>query len=320
MSGGPVKERVVRYALEELGFDVCRCVRPFLASGTIRRYRSWLARGRHGEMRYLERHAPLKEDPTRLLPGVRSAVVVAKSYRNTSRRRLAGDLKIARYAAGKDYHFVMAPRLRRLAAFLQGEAPKVRCYWGVDSRPIAERSLALGAGVGFLGKNTMVIRPGLGSYFVLGVVLTTLDLEPDPPLGWDCGQCRLCLDACPTGAFPRPYELDATRCISYWTIERRKPLPAEAIRKTDGWLFGCDVCQEVCPYNHGAAPLTDWPEFRPEAGVGFEVFQGDSRATPIPKGTPLFRDRRKVRSNWESARSVFRGETVSSGDDPFDVR
>ena len=295
-----LRNKIFKYAREYLRFDDCRFTDPFV-NEYLDGYRAWLDEGHHGEMDYLQKHLPFKENPERLLPGVRSAIVVIKNYKNTTRRRLTGDLKISRYAVGQDYHAVMKERLEKLAGFIQNENPGVRCYSGVDSRPLAERSLALKAGIGFRGKNTMVIKPGLGSYFFIGVVLTTHSFSSDEILNWNCGQCRLCLDACPTGALNEPYSLDANRCISYMTIEQKTALAENDLQKTKGWLFGCDICQEACPYNHEGTPLTDWKEFRPEAGVGFEFFRQVPGEAKIPQDTPIYRSRKRVVPNWKKA-------------------
>lgn len=300
-ASAPLKEGIIRYARETLGFDDCRFTSPFV-NEHLDSYRAWLKEKMHGEMAYLEEHLRFKEHPEELLPGVRSAVVVIKNYKNTEERRQGEPLKIARFAAGKDYHQVMTRHLNQLADFIMQSDPSARCYCGSDSRPIAERTLALKAGTGFLGKNSMVIKPGLGSYFFIGVVLTTAALDEDRPLEWNCGQCRLCLDACPTQAFTGPYRLDATRCISYMTIEQKIALSPDELSRTKGWLFGCDVCQEVCPYNHGRTPLTDWKEFQPESGVGFKIFAEAPDTRRVPKDTPLYRSRKRLVPNWTAAK------------------
>jgi epoxyqueuosine reductase len=294
------KKQIAAYATDELGFDDCRITTP-VDDARGREMADWLAAGYHGDMTYLERHLPMKQDPEQLLPGVRSAIIVIKNYKNTTQRELSGRFKIARYAVGKDYHIVMRRRLRRLEAHITELAPEAACYMGVDSRPIDEKGLATRAGVGFQGRNTMVIKPGLGSYFFLGVIFTTLSLEPDSPLRASCGSCRLCLDACPTDALLEAGGMDATRCISYQTIEKKTPVAAERIDTLQDWIFGCDICQEVCPYNNERIPLTNWTEFMPEAGVGFGFFRDHTPGDDIriPKSTPLHRSRKRVVPNWQ---------------------
>ena len=325
-----IKQKIFTHATQTLGFDDCRFTDPFLQDH-LEESKKWLAQNFHGDMKYLEDHLKFKENPDLLLAGVQSAIVLIKNYKNTSVRRLEGEFKIARYAAGKDYHLVMKERLEKLIGFLKKENPGMECYAGVDSRPLAERSLALKAGIGFRGKNTMVIKPGLGSYFFIGVILTNYSFENDSALNWNCGNCRLCLDACPTQALSEPYSLNATKCISYKTIEQKDPLRQEELKKTEGWIFGCDICQEVCPYNHGRTPLSDWKEFQPNAGVGFDFFRNLSflnasignpdkiNGSPtknlpagrqafggesIPKDTPLYRSRKRVVPNFKLARQT----------------
>ena len=310
-----MKAKIYDYATRTLGFDDCK----FTTADTSRFmdiYDQWLKAGHQGSMDYLERHQDLKKYPEKLLPGARSAIVLMKNYKNTSERRLQGRFKIARYAVGQDYHLVMTEKLKKLADFLTTSTPgvgEVRCYYGVDSRPIPERSYALQGGIGFLGKNTMIIKPGLGSYFFLGVVLTTLELETDESLKWNCGSCRLCLDACPTQALIGDYQMDAAKCISYQTIEQKTPMTEEQLNNAQGWIYGCDICQEVCPYNHDNVPLTDWTEFRPASGVGFDFFKKnpDLDSKDIPATSPLHRSRNRIIPNIRMARLMESGRIES---------
>jgi len=296
-----LKKKIISRAKETLGFDDCRFTSPFVP-GAIEKQKDWLGRGYEGDMGYLRDHLPFKENPQKLLPGVKTAIVLIKNYKNTTARRLANPLKIARYAVGKDYHLVMKEKLLELANFLKSEHPNANFYVGVDSSPIPERALALKSGIGFLGKNSMVIKPGLGSYFFIGVILTTKEFLPDQALSWNCGECRLCIDACPTQAIISNGVVDARRCLSYQTIEQKTPMTAEQIEKNRGWLFGCDICQEACPYNHDNTPLTNWKEFWPQAGVGFDFFtQKNLNENSIPRETPLYRSRKRILPNLEKA-------------------
>jgi epoxyqueuosine reductase len=226
-------------------------------------YREWLAAGRHGEMAYLatDEHVAGRSDVRTLLAGARTVVVVALAYGKDAPPPPAspdGIVRgtIARYARGTDYHMVVRDRLQLVAAELVAAAGRpVATRVCVDSAPVAERELAERAGLGFSAKNTMVIAPGLGSFVVLGELLVDVDLAPTPAPARDksCGQCRACLDACPTGAFVDAFVLDARRCISYLTIEHDGAIPLELRPKLGAMIFGCDICQEVCPYN-AAAP------------------------------------------------------------------
>jgi epoxyqueuosine reductase len=217
-------------------------------------------------MTYLERTRAERVDPERLLPGARSVVAVALNYAPAG--DAPGDWQpVARYARGRDYHDVMRPKLSSLAAFIDTSGPGVRSRAAVDTSAVLERDLAARAGLGWIGKNTNLLSPELGSYFFIGIVLTTADLEPDAPQPDRCGSCAACLEACPTQAFVGPYLLDARRCISYLTIEHRGQIPTALAERLRDWVFGCDVCQEVCPWNR-KAPASSEPAFAPAAPLG----------------------------------------------------
>jgi epoxyqueuosine reductase len=226
----------------------------------------WLERGDQAGMDYLSRRLEARLDPATVLPGARSALSVALQYHplyieDGQAEEPAGDLwpRVARYARGRDYHDVMGERLKALGRRIAESFPGAPSRPYVDTGPVLERELAARAGLGAVGKNTNLLHPEGGSWFLLGELFLTLDLDPDVPLADLCGSCTRCLEACPTGALPEPYRLDSNRCISYWTIEHRGPLPAEAREQVGEWVFGCDVCQEVCPWN--AAPSgTSHPE------------------------------------------------------------
>jgi epoxyqueuosine reductase len=223
----------------------------------------WLAQGYAGAMEYLERTAHLRINPAELLPDARSAVVVGLNYAPAELPDT--DYRIARYALGDDYHQVIRAKLETLLSAIQAVAPEAQGRICVDSAPVLERDLAWLAGLGWYGKNTCLINTHRGSYFFLGVLLLTLELEYDTPAEGGCGTCRLCLDACPTGALTEPYVLDARKCISYLTIELRESIPESYRAPMGEWLFGCDICQEVCPFNRPRAhqPLRAQPTQEP---------------------------------------------------------
>jgi epoxyqueuosine reductase len=224
---------------------------------------AWLAAGHAGTMTYLQRQAEKRKDPRRIMPEARVAVVTLTNYYH---RSVGGP--VAQYAWSSDYHDVLGARLERLAAAIREVTPgaTTRCY--VDAGPVPERELAQRAGLGWIGKNMMLIDPEVGSFTFIGVVLTDADLACDLPFEADrCGTCRRCLDACPTDAFPEPHVLDATRCISYLTIEHRGEFNDEQQRNVGEWVFGCDVCQDVCPWNESFAQATTDPGLAPRADV-----------------------------------------------------
>jgi epoxyqueuosine reductase len=214
-------------------------------------FRGWIAEGRHAGMDYVARTAALRAEPSRLLPGARSIVCLA--WKHPGAPAIASDgSTVARYAVGADYHGHMRERTLALAREIERRIGPFASRVCVDSTPIAERSFAAAAGLGWIGKNGCLIHPELGSWLLLAEIVTDLDLPPDEPIAEQCGSCARCLGACPTGAFLAPGLLDASRCLSYWTIEHRGPLPDGVKSEIGAHVFGCDVCQEVCPFNAGA--------------------------------------------------------------------
>jgi epoxyqueuosine reductase len=280
-------ESVKALALE-VGFDRV-AVGPATAAEHGAALRRWVEAGQAGTMGYLERRLEERLEPARVLPGARAAVCVALNYYQGERNDPSWR-PIARYAWGRDYHDVIGPRLERLAAHLT-RAAGARSRGYVDTGPVLERDLAARAGLGWIGKNTMLLHPTLGSWFFIGVLLTTAELVVDAPLADRCGSCRACLDACPTGAFPAPYVLDARRCISYLTIEHRGPIDPDLHRGMTGWQFGCDICQDVCPWNR-KAPTTRHPEFVPDTaypGAETVARMDDAAIREAFRGTALLR-------------------------------
>jgi epoxyqueuosine reductase len=299
-----------------LGFELVG-IAPAAPADGFDRLRDWLARGYAGTMGYLEGRADARRHPSSVLPEVRSVVMVGLNYNPpASGGREAPDAhdqgadaprspagRVARYARGADYHEVLWEKLGRLLAWLQAERPGCRGRGVVDTAPLLERDFARRAGLGWFGKNTMLINRRLGSYFFLGALLVDLDLRPDEPHGTShCGTCTACLDACPTGAFDGPYRLDARRCISYLTIELKGSVPDELRPGLGDWVFGCDVCQEVCPWNRKAPPgAASALQARPELealdlvgvlGLSEEAFRRRFRGTALtrPKRRGLLRN------------------------------
>ena len=254
----------------DLGFDLCG-VAPAVDLPELQFLPDWLARGYGGRMTYLNRTARRRADVRAWLPSARSVVVVACVY-NTAEpysveRDDAGEALVARYAWGDDYHRTMGARLDALIEWMRAaNGPPFDAKTCVDDGPVQERVYARHAGLGWIGKNTCVINAELGSWILLGVIATNLDLEPDQPALDQCGTCRLCLDACPTGAFAEPHVLDATKCLSYLTIEIRGAIPPGQRRSLGSHVFGCDICQDVCPFNQQAA-VSGKPEWQPRAAL-----------------------------------------------------
>ena len=260
----------VKEKARALGFDLVG-VAPADPSRFRDYLRRWLDEGRHGEMDYLARRFDERVDPRNYLPGAKSVVCVAINYFSRlqpvpeAERHRHG--RVARYALGRDYHEHIKTRLHDLADWIRAAAPGAQTRAGVDTAPVLEREMASRAGVGWVGKNTCIINRSAGSFLLLGQVLTTLDLPTDEPETDHCGTCTRCLDACPTGAITAPYELDATRCISYLTIEHRGPIDENLRRQMGDWVYGCDVCQDVCPHNRMPPEVID-PDLRPRLPTG----------------------------------------------------
>lgn len=279
----------------ELGFDRV-AIGPADPPEHGHAFEAWLAAGYAGTMEYIARGRAKRMDLQRVLPGARSVIALALNYYQGEASEARGWAPVARYAWGRDYHEVMTPRLEKLLAFLQEVgAPEVRGKIYVDTGPVLERDLAARAGLGWIGKNTNLLHPQLGSFFFIGVILTTAELEFDTPLPDRCGTCRACLDVCPTQAFMAPYVLDARRCISYLTIENKGPISEELREGIGEWIFGCDLCQTVCPWNLKARE-THEPTFRPSEplpDLGELLELDDSGFRQRFAGTALTRAKRR---------------------------
>ena len=278
---------------------------------------AWLDAGYAGTMSYLERGRSDRLDPARLLPGCRSVVAVALSYNPASASGQDDDWRgVSRYARGRDYHDVIRPRLVELGEFIRAAAgASVTSRAAVDSSAVLERDLAARAGLGWIGKNTNLLTPSLGSYFFIGILLTTAELDFDQRQTDHCGTCTACLDACPTDAFVGPYVLDARRCISYLTIEHRGDIPGDLAERLGGWLFGCDVCQEVCPWNRKAEPARE-PALEPSGSLGsletLLALDRDAFRTRF-RGTALWRTKRAGLLRNAAIVLANRGEHAAAG-------
>jgi epoxyqueuosine reductase len=246
-----------------LGFDFIGISRAEKMEEESQRLEAWLNGHKHGKMHYMANHFEKRTDPTKLVEGAKSVVSLMYNYYTDKEQKDETAPKISKYAYGKDYHFVIKHKLKTLLQYLQEQVGEVsgRCF--VDSAPVLERDWAKRSGLGWMGKNTMLIHPKAGSYFFLAELIIDLDLEYDGPIKDYCGRCTRCIDACPTEAIsPEGYIVDGSKCISYFTIELKEAIPEAYKGKFDNWMFGCDVCQEVCPWNRFAKKHQE-PEFEP---------------------------------------------------------
>ncbi|MDW8289058.1 MAG: tRNA epoxyqueuosine(34) reductase QueG, partial [Flammeovirgaceae bacterium] len=225
------------------------------------RLEKWLHQQAHGKMSYLAQHFDKRLNPQLLVPGAKSVISLMMNYYPAKDLARNGSYKIAKYAYGEDYHFVLKRKLKELFSFIEEKIGKVTGRVFVDSAPVMERVWAAKSGLGWIGKHTLLIRKGKGSFFFLAEIILDLELAYDSPTKDYCGSCRRCIEACPTEALT-PYWLDANKCISYLTIELKEAIPSEFKGKMNDWIFGCDICQDVCPWNRFAQPH-DEPAFNP---------------------------------------------------------
>ncbi|MCO5234976.1 MAG: tRNA epoxyqueuosine(34) reductase QueG [Chitinophagaceae bacterium] len=253
-----VKNLAVKY-----GFEYCGIAKAVKLDEDARRLENWLNQGMNGAMQYMENHFDLRVDPTKLVPGARSVITMLMNYFPAESPR-TGTPKISRYAWGNDYHEIIRAKLRHFLKEVNEQIGEVNGRGFVDSAPVLERSWAQRSGLGWVGKNGNLINKRSGSYFFIATLIVDLELEYDDPVAKDyCGSCRRCIDACPTEAIREDRVIDGSKCISYFTIELKDMLiPDEMKGKFENWMFGCDICQEVCPWNRFSTPTRE-PEFSP---------------------------------------------------------
>jgi epoxyqueuosine reductase len=284
IGAGPLKN-----AAQNLGFLQCGVSKATFLEEEAPRLERWLQQGNQGEMHYLENHFDKRLDPRLLVPGAQSVISLSFNYFPPTEKWSNGAFKIARYAYGEDYHLVLKEKLTQLVKELE---PTYGTFEGrifVDSAPVMERQWAQKSGLGWQGKNTLLLSKQVGSYFFLAEIIGNWAIEPDGPTTDHCGTCTRCIDACPTQALS-PYHLDASKCISYLTIELKDRIPDEFDGKSEGWVFGCDICQEVCPWNRFSQPHSE-PLFASKEsweGVQWEeitedVFQNLMKKSPIKR-------------------------------------
>lgn len=254
---------MVKTLAGELGFSYCGVAEAVYLEEDARRLENWLGKGMQGTMAYMEKHFDLRVDPRKLVPGAKSVITLLKNYFPGEKQRSDAP-GVSKYAWGEDYHIVIRKQLNTFLARLREELGAIEGRGFIDSAPVLERSWAQRAGLGWVGKNGNLINKSSGSFFFIATLITDLDLVPDDPFTKDyCGTCTKCLDACPTGAILPDKVIDGSRCISYFTIELKEMLiPNEMQGKFENWMFGCDTCQDICPWNRFSRPHSE-AGFRP---------------------------------------------------------
>lgn len=257
--------RILKKLAAELGFQFCGISTADFLDEEAPRLESWLKNGYHGEMGYMERNFDKRLDPRLLVPGAKSVVSLLYNYYNPQKPQSTDAPRISQYAYGEDYHLVIKEKLFELLNRLREQLGDIQGRVFVDSAPVLEKAWAAKSGTGWVGKHSNLITREQGSWFFLAELIIDLELEPDGPIKDYCGTCTRCIDACPTEAIT-PYEVDGSKCISYYTIELKSALPADIAAQLGNWLFGCDICQEVCPWNRFARPHHE-PRFSPRPGL-----------------------------------------------------
>ena len=241
--------QLVKQKAHELGFEEVGVAKAEFLDDEARKLEGWLNQNHHGEMGYMANHLDLRTDPRKLVPGAKSVISLSYNYYTDRVQEDPSAPKISKYAYGRDYHKVIRKKLKTLLQFIQEEIGEVSGRGFVDSAPVMERVWAQKSGIGWIGKNTLMLTKGKGSYFFLAELILDLELEYDGPVKDYCGSCTRCIDSCPTDAIYAPYQMDGSKCISYLTIELKDKIPHEFKGKMEGWMYGCDICQDVCPIN-----------------------------------------------------------------------
>lgn len=286
----------VKETAQKLGFDFCGISKAEFLEEEAPRLENWLKNQSHGQMSYMENHFDKRLDPTKLVPGAKSVVSLLYNYYPEKDLAHEEGFKVAKYAYGKDYHFVIKDKLKTFMQLLQEEVGDIDGRVFVDSAPVMERQWAAKSGLGWVGKHTLLINKEQGSFFFLAELILDLTLEPDGPIKDYCGTCTRCIDACPTDAIT-PYSLDASKCISYLTIELKEQIPEEFTGKMEKWIFGCDICQDVCPWNRFSKPHRE-TSFTPHEQLG-EMTRENWQELTKEVFQEIFRKSAVKRTKWE---------------------
>lgn len=258
---------LIKQKSHEEGFQFCGIAKAEFLEDEAPKLEKWLAQGMHGEMAYMANHFDKRLDPRKLVDGAQSVISLLYNYSPQKDIHQGKEVKIAKYAYGKDYHYIIKPKLKTILQAITTEVGAVNARVFVDSAPVHERAWAAKSGLGWIGKNSLLINRSMGSFFFLAEIILDVPLDYDGPIKDYCGTCTNCIDACPTDAIPAPYVVDGSRCISYLTIELKDEIPSSFEGQMEGWAFGCDICQEVCPWNRFSRPHQE-PAFDPAEKLG----------------------------------------------------
>lgn len=293
MSPPAHRSRLIKQEAHRVGFDACGISKVKFLEDEARQLEVFLTEKKHGTMHWLENHFDKRTNPALLVEDARSVISLIANYKPQPHHHQTPEApRISTYAWGQDYHFVLKEKMRELSEFIYSNFGEVHLRIFVDSAPVMDKVWAKESGLGWIGKHTNLIRKGFGSWFFIAEIITDLELEPDGPVTDHCGTCTKCIDACPTDAL-EPYKIDATKCISYLTIELKEEIPEALASKTEGWSFGCDICQQVCPWNSFSLPHeTGW--FSPNEFI-LKLSRGDweelreQEIKKLTKNSPLSR-------------------------------
>jgi len=295
----------IRSIANQLGFDYCGIAKAEKLEEDARRLESWLKNGLNGSMQYMENYFDLRTDPRKLFPGAKSVITLLKNY-YPSQQQKEDAPKVSKYAYGNDYHEVIKKQLKQFLLHIQEQIGEVNGRGFVDSAPVLERAWAVKSGLGWVGKNGNIITKNNGSYFFIATLIVDIELQYDSPFAKDyCGSCRNCIDACPTDAIMNNKVVDGSKCISYYTIELKDMLiPAEAEGKLNNWMFGCDVCMDVCPWNRFAKPHQE-AAFQPIPAI-LNFTKNDWEEMTEEAFKEIFRHSPLKRSKWQGIKRILK--------------
>ncbi len=295
----------IKKKAQELGFDFCGISKAEFLEEEAPRLENWLNQHQHGEMAYMAKHFDERLDPRLLVPNARSVVsLLLNYYPQNLILHQSDNFKISKYAYGTDYHFVIKHKLKSLFQAIQTEIGEVGGRVFVDSAPVMDKVWARKSGLGWIGKHSNLINRQMGSFFFIAELILDLPLQPDPPIKDYCGTCRKCIDACPTEAIIEPYIVDGSKCISYFTIELKNQIPEKVQGKFENWIFGCDICQDVCPWNKFSRPHRT-PDFLPPEKLG-EMKKNDWQELTEELFRELFKNSALKRTKFEGLKRNIR--------------